>query len=414
MMIPPAIRHAVVVTVILNLAVFAYYASYLANYGYLPAPFIFDKSNTFMDFFNPLYWAFNSGRYTEWGSVYPPLNFWILRISTIFFNFSEYDSPEQLRSTFELFNYGFGFLYLVSIGLLLKPLYAKKITTKNKIIFFLLVALSPPMLYALERGNLILFCPALIGVVIAYEGVIAALALAVAINLKPYLALLIGAYLLKANYRHALMIILISGAIFFVSGILLDAQFMEFFNNLVGFSGSDELFSRLELVAFPPNISPFVLLLQRGELTDLIREDYSFLLLSALQFSKYILLSLALLYCVRFRATISAGESLFFLTVVLLNSGTFIGGYGVILYFPFLVVMLNLRLWKFFFASIIGLCLPWDIVTLMRSDIGPQDSFLGQMSVDVNWTLGLGTFIRPIIATAFLALIPLELRSRAL
>ena len=43
--------------------------------GTFQLPFSYDKSDTFMDFFHPLYWSNDSGLYTVWGSVYPPLNF---------------------------------------------------------------------------------------------------------------------------------------------------------------------------------------------------------------------------------------------------------------------------------------------------------------------------------------------------
>jgi hypothetical protein len=57
-----------------------YYFMYFADNGYLPSPFVFDKSDSFMDLFHPMWWASNEGRYTEWASVYPPLNFILLNI----------------------------------------------------------------------------------------------------------------------------------------------------------------------------------------------------------------------------------------------------------------------------------------------------------------------------------------------
>jgi len=59
------------VCTILQLAAVVHYVNYFDAYGYLPAPFIYDKHDTFMDFFNVLYWAGDEGRYTDWHSVYP-------------------------------------------------------------------------------------------------------------------------------------------------------------------------------------------------------------------------------------------------------------------------------------------------------------------------------------------------------
>ena len=50
-------------------AAVAYYLFFLNSHGYLPTPFIYDKSDTFMDFFHTMIWADRDGRYTEWGSV---------------------------------------------------------------------------------------------------------------------------------------------------------------------------------------------------------------------------------------------------------------------------------------------------------------------------------------------------------
>ena len=55
-----------------------FWLSFTQN-GYLPSPFVYDKADTFMDFFHTMYWADEPGRYTDWGSVYPPLNFLFLK-----------------------------------------------------------------------------------------------------------------------------------------------------------------------------------------------------------------------------------------------------------------------------------------------------------------------------------------------
>ena len=48
--------------------------AFFAN-GFLPAPFVFDVGDTFMDWFNTAYWAHNPGAYSVWGTIYLPLSF---------------------------------------------------------------------------------------------------------------------------------------------------------------------------------------------------------------------------------------------------------------------------------------------------------------------------------------------------
>jgi len=73
-----------VLILIINALGLAYYISHVIEYGYLPSPFVYDKSDTFMDLFNTMYWAYYEGRYTDWGSVYPPLGFLFLKIINFF------------------------------------------------------------------------------------------------------------------------------------------------------------------------------------------------------------------------------------------------------------------------------------------------------------------------------------------
>jgi len=68
------------IVLLLNIAGLWYYIDYFASNGYLPSPFVYDKSDTFMDLFNTMYWVYDDGRYTDWGSVYPPLGFFYFEV----------------------------------------------------------------------------------------------------------------------------------------------------------------------------------------------------------------------------------------------------------------------------------------------------------------------------------------------
>jgi hypothetical protein len=53
---------------------------YFAINGYLPEPFFYESSDTWMDWFNTAWWAHNKGIYDSWASIYPPISFVILRV----------------------------------------------------------------------------------------------------------------------------------------------------------------------------------------------------------------------------------------------------------------------------------------------------------------------------------------------
>jgi hypothetical protein len=68
---PPIISR--VIEFVLMLAMFAGLARLIKFFhyqGYLPAPFVFDVSDTFMDWFNTAYYAHNNGGYSAWSSAY--------------------------------------------------------------------------------------------------------------------------------------------------------------------------------------------------------------------------------------------------------------------------------------------------------------------------------------------------------
>jgi hypothetical protein len=68
------------IILIVQLINFFSYAFFYSNKNYLPAPFILDKNDTFMDFYNPLFWVINDGFYETYNSVYPAINYYILKI----------------------------------------------------------------------------------------------------------------------------------------------------------------------------------------------------------------------------------------------------------------------------------------------------------------------------------------------
>ena len=91
------LKNVLYITLAINVSAFFYYVFYVLHFGYLPSPFIFDKSNTLMDLFNPMIYAIHDDAYTIYQSVYPPLNFIFLKIFHSLFNGSESSNATALR-----------------------------------------------------------------------------------------------------------------------------------------------------------------------------------------------------------------------------------------------------------------------------------------------------------------------------
>ena len=167
---------------------------------YLPQPFVFDTNDTFMDWFNTAYWANNPGAFDVWRTIYPPLSFVFLKATTLSSCYLE--SPfygrdcDWLARTTIYFSYGLvALLAFVSF---------RRIDRTTAIPRGLAFALGMPLLYTLERGNLIL--PCVVFFIIAYGDLVKSphwkwMAMAVTINFKPYLLIPVLPLAIKRDWR---------------------------------------------------------------------------------------------------------------------------------------------------------------------------------------------------------------------
>ena len=168
--------------------------------GYLPQPFVFDTNDTFMDWFNTAYGANNPGTYDVWRSIYPPLSFVFLDLFSLpgcYLN-----SPFYARDCDWLGRGVIIAFYLLDVALVwLSFRRADPRTAPLRTIAF---GLGLPLLFTLERGNLILVAfacfvlahgPLKIGPRWRYA------ATAATINFKPYLLLPVLAQAFRREWR---------------------------------------------------------------------------------------------------------------------------------------------------------------------------------------------------------------------
>jgi len=168
--------------------------------GYLPQPFVFDTNDTFMDWFNTAYWANHPGAFSVWRTVYPPLSFVFLDLFSLPGCYLQ--SPFYARDCD-------GFARATIIGFyLLDVLLAwwsfHRTDPRTAPMRGIAFGLGLPLLFTLERGNLILV--ALPCFIVAHGPLVRsrawrAVAAAATINFKPYLLLPVLARAVKRDWR---------------------------------------------------------------------------------------------------------------------------------------------------------------------------------------------------------------------
>ncbi|HEX9807728.1 MAG TPA: hypothetical protein VGA34_12625 [Alteraurantiacibacter sp.] len=175
-------------------------ALFFREHGYLPQPFVFDTNDTFMDWFNTAYWANNGGSYDVWRSIYPPLSFVFLDMFSLpgcylQSSFHARDCDWLGRSTIYA-------SYAINVVLLWLSFHrANPATAPMRTVA---MALGLPLLFTLERGNLILVCLACF--ILAHGPLLQSrlwrgIAGAATINFKPYLVLPVLALAIRREWR---------------------------------------------------------------------------------------------------------------------------------------------------------------------------------------------------------------------
>lgn len=224
-MIPATKRRlfALIVESLLVLAVLASVANIAYEFhvlGYLRQPYMYNPNDTFMDWFNVLFWAHQWGAYEVWRAVYPPLSFLFVKVFSI--PYCSLSSPFYARDCDWVARATILSTYAVAAVTASRAFYlTDRSTALHRSLAF---TFGLPMLYALERGNLILLT--LIFFIIAYGGTVRSpwlrwVSAAITINLKPYMILPLASRLIKRDWRGfeivgflTLMIYLVSWAIF--------------------------------------------------------------------------------------------------------------------------------------------------------------------------------------------------------
>lgn len=183
---------------------------------------LFNKDDVFMDFFNSIVDC-SGDAYGESGVIYPPLVVLFYKFCSLFFNVDSMKASE-VRET------SLGMIIFVCFTIVSYILFAKLIykykngSFANKSLFAFFTLFSFPMIYLIERGNIIvLVLPLLLYYVneydsdVKYKRHLAYICLAISVAIKIY-PVFFGLLLLKKkkNYKNILLCIFYGAVFFFV------------------------------------------------------------------------------------------------------------------------------------------------------------------------------------------------------
>jgi len=401
---------------LINVAGCIYFILYFMENGYLPSPFIYDKGNTFMDLFNPMYWAYDSARYTEWGSVYPPLSFLILKLCNIVLLGAGPDGgPLAMRDNSPFVILGFCFICFASPAIMMHGRQWRSIACLDKILIYVAIILSAPMLFSLERGNIVALCPVLLAVAVFNIGLKRILSIALLINIKPYFAVLMAYFLIRRNFKGFFLCSITSFMVFTVTGMVLDENFLDFFTNIIGFGQAKNLFTVGEVMAFPSSVSAFSYVLNdpegRGYALSYALFDAD-LAVKIIEILRWVLIAVSLAAAFLKAHAMRDAEIIALLGVVITNLGVSVGGYTLLFYIVMIPVFIKMRFSRLYIGIISIMSMPLDIIPLVNMGLGVHYSYLSDSSRYIDWTLGLGSMLRPFLNSMLLLSVAYEIFAR--
>lgn len=167
--------------------------------SYLPSPFFYDNFDTFMDWHSTAYWSAQPGTYEVWRSIYPPLSSVLVNLVS---DSSCHTDPFASRDCDMPSKLAIAVLFLTTVALVVRCLWlTDRRTALPRGVAF---AFGLPLLYTLERGNLLLAtmpCLALAYGPQRIGGVARSFWLAMACNFKPNLLPIVASFAIKRRWR---------------------------------------------------------------------------------------------------------------------------------------------------------------------------------------------------------------------
>ncbi len=229
------IEYALVLAI---LAAIGHIAWYFAKYGYMRQPFFYEPWGTWSDWFSLAQYAHRRGAYDIEMSIYPPLSFVIMKILSINQCYTNNFDVDARACDWLGDATICGSFLLAGV---LTVFHLRKVDRTTYVPRSIAIALGFPMLYALERGNLITI--AYCAYLLAYGPLLRSarlrwLCAGIVVNLKVYMIAAVLAPLAKRRWLAVEGAVLSTIGVYLVSwAILGEGNPLAILHNISQFSG---------------------------------------------------------------------------------------------------------------------------------------------------------------------------------
>uniref|UniRef100_UPI0025E6740D glycosyltransferase 87 family protein n=1 Tax=Novosphingobium sp. Chol11 TaxID=1385763 RepID=UPI0025E6740D len=371
---------------------------FLLKYHYLPQPFFYEPSGTWMDWYSLTQWGQHKGAYDTAQSIYPPLSFVLLKLFAIPHCY-DLTYSEEVRPCDWVGGLVLTLMWLVNFPLTYFSF--RKIDRATALPRAFALAFGFPMLFAFERGNLLLFCYAC--VVLAYGPLLKSARLrwlfaGIAVNFKVYLVAALLAPLLRRRWLAVEGAVICTVLVYLVTWYILgEGSPAQLIRNLGNYSGGFGAAALLDLW-FPSSYIPVRLLLDGSFPVYVIMgsQEAAMIYIGITVFMRFVQALIVLAAVAAwFRPEVVPPHRLVYLAISLALSASEAGGYTQVL----LILFVFMETWRGIarpIAIVIAyvLCISFDI-TFSAAPPLVRDSFLGNTYVIAEYGFGLMSLLRP-------------------
>lgn len=224
---------------------------------YLPLPFFPDPNDVYADGFSSAWWAWNGLIYDQWRSVYPPLSFILLKVIS---DKSCYFGSVMAARDCDWTLWSWMLAFYVLNGILAYVTYRKweRTTAAPRAIAFFL---GLPTLYGFEHLNLLVV--SITAMILAYSPILKSargrwLAMAVAINLKPYMIGLLLAELVRKRWRWVEGALIVTVTVYVASYVIVGGTPLEIWRNIQVFSTDPDRSSSFQFVIYATSYTSMI------------------------------------------------------------------------------------------------------------------------------------------------------------
>ncbi|MBT8604097.1 hypothetical protein G6662_05855 [Polynucleobacter paneuropaeus] len=395
------ILYAITVVQVINVIFYIYF---LWKNRFLPAPFIMDKADTFMDFYNPLFWVINGGFYSAFDSFYPALNYFFLRLFSFGISPGFIDDPRLLRDSSPVISIALITLYCLIVFLVTNIGEWKRVKSSHGVIISIACVLSVPVLFALERANLIFLSLLVLGLYLnASSKILRAVLLAILINIKPYYLVFFLPFinLNKFNFKFIAITLFFTLFLFLSLGFLAGININGYFQSLYKFSNNNSL-PLAHVISMPHTLDALLLPMQRLQAPIKSMQEIAFLNALPFEFLYSIVrwinpLTILILILISVYKKLSDLELLISSFIVLTNLSVSTGGYILIIYIvliPYLIQSPEYR--KLLLPILTIFFIPIDWIKVLPLHLDETTSYLGSAYLmNIDYYIGLGSITRP-------------------